>query len=542
MRKSLSLLLALLLCVGLLASCGDGQTANPTATPAPSAANSEATPSSAPEEPVFTWPLAEPTTFRIWNGPMSTTANMTTPNDSFAYQEAEKRTNIHIEWDQPAAGQQNEQFLLIVASENYPDAFFGGSYIGGLDKFIDDGVIVDLRDIVEKYAPNWKAMASVDEVTWKKNVTDSGRVPGFYNISYEVEPTWWGPQMREDYLKEFGMASPVTYDDWYGYLTMAKAKKGTARGYMLRGVNGCDDNLLAGFDLIAGFFAKDGTVQFGQYDVAFLDYLTMLNKWYSEGLIDPDYTARATSYFGDMALIVNNEVSAWHSFFTMFDIHKMQAADKTFQGVAVAPPVRTAGQTRKLTIFSTPDSRVGTNIDTISTQCKDPVTLVRWFDYFYSDEGELLADYGVEGQGYTMVNGKPQYTDLVMKNPDGISQNDAMSLYTIGSFHSRQYDWARSYQGRSEYCTNAGKIWDANLDMNSGYASMLGVTLSETESAEYTPLINDINTYVTEAVVTFINGTKPLSEFDGYREQLKAMGIERCIEIYQAAYERYMAR
>jgi putative aldouronate transport system substrate-binding protein len=94
----------------------------------------------------------------------------------------------------------------------------------------------------------------------------------------------------------------------------------------------------------------------------------------------------------------------------------------------------------------------------------------------------------------------------------------------------------------SSYCTTAGSIWDSNWDKEAGYQSMLGVTLNETESAEYTPMINDITTYITETCVQFVNGSKPLSEFDSYREQLKNMGIERCIELYQAAFERYMAR
>ena len=47
--------------------------------------------------------------------------------------------------------------------------------------------------------------------------------------------------------------------------------------------------LLAGFNMINGFYAKDGQVKFGPYEPELLDYLTMLNEWYDEGLIDPDF-------------------------------------------------------------------------------------------------------------------------------------------------------------------------------------------------------------------------------------------------------------
>jgi len=548
MKKIVSLLLALLLVAGLLAGCaGDTGTTAPSV--APSKAPTSQTPGddTDPVEDAFAWPLAETKTFKIWNGPYAVTAGMTDPNSSFGYQEAELRLNVKIEWDQPAEGMAQESFSLIVASNNYPDAFMSCTpafYIGGLDKFVDDEIIVDMLPWLEQFAPNWMAMANVDEKTWKTSKTDGGYVAGLYNISKEVEPTWWGPQMREDYLIEFGMNAPKTYDDWYAYLTAAKDQKGSTRGYMFRGVDGLDDNLMLGFDIYKGFFAKNGEVNFGAYTSEFKQYLELVSSWYAEGLIDPDYTGRAASYFGDTAIVYNGEVSAWHRFWTSFDIDKANAIGEypTFQGKAVQVPMQTADGTRKLTLHSVPDSRLGGVFNTISTQCSDVELLIRWFDYFYGEEGEILADYGVEGQGHDIVNGKPVLSSLITANPDGLSQNDAMALYTIGTMHSRQYDWARSNTGRSEYCLEAGGIWDGNWDMNAGFISSQGWSLTAAESEIYTPMINDINTYISETVVAFINGTKPLSDFDSYMAQLKSMGIETCIEIYQAAHDRYVAR
>ena len=107
-----------------------------------------------------------------------------------------------------------------------------GYYIGGLDKYVNDEIIIDLKPYLEEYGKNFLAMAKITDDTWKRNVTDMGRVPGFYNLSKEIEPTWWGPQVREDWLKEFGMDSPVTYEDWYEMLTKARDAKGSL-GYAL---------------------------------------------------------------------------------------------------------------------------------------------------------------------------------------------------------------------------------------------------------------------------------------------------------------------
>ena len=34
-------------------------------------------------------------------------------------------------------------------------------------------------------------------------------------------------------------------------------------------------------------------------------------------------------------------------------------------------------------------------------------------------------------------------------------------------------------------------------------------------------------------------GVRPLSEYDGFRDELRKLGIEEALEIYQAAFDRY---
>jgi len=68
------------------------------------------------------------------------------------------------------------------------------------------------------------------------------------------------------------------------------------------------------------------------------------------------------------------------------------------------------------------------------------------------------------------------------------------------------------------------------------------VSVSTEDSARYTSILNDANTFINESVAKFITGVTPLSEFDNFIETLKNMRIEEAIEIKQAAYDRYMAR
>jgi putative aldouronate transport system substrate-binding protein len=56
----------------------------------------------------------------------------------------------------------------------------------------------------------------------------------------------------------------------------------------------------------------------------------------------------------------------------------------------------------------------------ISADAKNPEEIFKFFDYLSSTEGQLLCEYGIEGENYTMVDGKPVLTDdTLQKLNDG---------------------------------------------------------------------------------------------------------------------------
>ena len=68
-----------------------------------------------------------------------------------------------------------------------------------------------------------------------------------------------------------------------------------------------------------------------------------------------------------------------------------------------------------------------------------------------------------------------------------------------------------------------------------------GITYTDEQSEELNTLTGDLTTYISEAYLGFLEGSKPLSEWDAYIADLEAMGIGRCREIIQEAYDAYMA-
>jgi putative aldouronate transport system substrate-binding protein len=68
------------------------------------------------------------------------------------------------------------------------------------------------------------------------------------------------------------------------------------------------------------------------------------------------------------------------------------------------------------------------------------------------------------------------------------------------------------------------------------------MTMTDEESQEYASVYANILTLVQENTVKFINGTKSMDEYDSFIDELSKYGIDRCIELKQAALDRYLKR
>ena len=68
-----------------------------------------------------------------------------------------------------------------------------------------------------------------------------------------------------------------------------------------------------------------------------------------------------------------------------------------------------------------------------------------------------------------------------------------------------------------------------------------GITYTDEQSEELNQYTNDLATYISENYYAFIDGSKPISEWDSYIAELENLGISQCRAIIQEAYEAYIA-
>ena len=185
------------------------------------------------------------------------------------------------------------------------------------------------------------------------------------------------------------------------------------------------------------YYQEKGVVKFGPLQPEFKEFLMTMNKWYQEKLIDPDYAATNSELLDSkMTTNVLGALTSGASGGIGKYTNIMRQKDPGVILAAAPHPVLKAGDNPQL---GQRDSMVVNRGAGITTKCKYTAEAVKWFDYIYSEEGNMLMNFGVEGLTYNMVNGVPTYTDLILKPEGGISVDENQSRYCPTNIGGRLY-------------------------------------------------------------------------------------------------------
>ncbi len=477
-------------------------------------------------------------------------------NEIFAYKELEKRTGIHIDFQHPVANsleERVEQFNLMMASGEYPDIInIRWSEIKQTpDNLIDDGILINLNELIDEYAPNYKKILEDYPDIRRGAVTDQGRHFAFKNTyNHESTTVWFGPIIRQDWLNNLGMEVPNTMDEWY---TMLKAFKendpnGNKKADEIPLLIGCFGDPLGSFrqgrvfigawGIALEYYQENGTVKYGPLQPEFKEFIETMRTWYTDGLIDCDYAAMKSELLD--AKVTNNilgSLTAGASGAIGKYTNLMKDKNQEFKLVGAPYPVLKTGDKPQL---GQRDSMVLNYGAAITSKCKNKAEAVKWLDYAYGDEGHMLMNFGVEGITYTMVDGYPKYTDLIMK-PQGISVDENQVKYcptNMGGPYTldyRSYDQLISLPVQKD----AVKIW-ANTDISKLIPE--SIVIPPEELAKNATRETDIKTYMDEMINRFIMGAEPIENYDKFVKQLESMGIDLLIAAKQKALDNYNKR
>lgn len=540
-KSILTSVLAGAMAISLLTGCGAGSQTTPTPTATPG--GSTATPT--PGGEAVSYPLNTDKKLTVWSSIMGPHKSYTDYTQSPYHTGLAEVTGVNVEWQFPTAGSDaNQAFNLMLASDTLPDIIIH-SFMNDADRYIDEKVIRDLTDALPSKAPSYWALLQSDEHFDTSVKTDSGKYYGFGTFRSEPwNAAYTGPVVRQDWLTEQGLSVPETIADWDNVLRVFNEKYDAKLAFALSRMN---PGIAGAFGAYGSFaiynsilYVDDnGTIQCAMTQPEWKNYMAQLNTWFKDGLVDPDVLTLDDAGMRTKAL--NNKVGL--SFTSMGQMTNWLAdASQNQTGaqwVGANYPVVNKGDVVNTIQL---EDIVRNYSASITTSCADDKVDVAlsWLDYLFTEEGILYSNYGTEGDTYTLVDGVPTFTDKIMKAPEGISE--AIDKYTAAQWTNigvQQANMVR--QKNNPTAVAAVDLWIQNQEA-SKHIVPTGVTRTTEESNEISAILNTVGTYIQEMSLKFMVGEEPLSNFDAYVENLKSIGLDRLLEIQQAAYDRYLAR
>lgn len=311
--------------------------------------------------------------------------------------------------------QETDQFNLIMAGGDYPDIVPAADYNAGVEAAYEEDIYLELGDYLEENMPNyWKIVHSDQNLL--RNVQDGDKFLAIYAIKDQVaNPGGSGTFIRMDWLEDLGMDVPQTYDELTEVLRAFKTEKGATEPMSLFNTVSMQNGLLMGgfgslaelssngmgSDFAAAFYQEDGNVIYGATADGTRKYLSWLHKLNEEGLINfENMQNRETNPFSDLNAGAASDGSTGYIFMNQ-PFGGEYSNMSTDANCNWWPVPDVAEEAGAVIPFNEEINLKDMTSIAITTNCENVDVALQVLDYGYSYEGSLLYNFGFQkGSGH----------------------------------------------------------------------------------------------------------------------------------------------
>lgn len=484
------------------------------------------------------------------NGALSEYGKSLSDSDFPAIDEVMTRTGLTIKFRAYNSDAYKDALNTVLASgTDLPDAFVASG--ADLTKLAKDGIIANLKDYInEENTPNLMKFFQEYPDIYGSLIAPDGGIYGLPNrvSPYDGEYSCLVLGYRKDWADKLGLAAPNTIEDWYKMLTAFHTGDPNGNGdptdeipFVCAASNKIYDFSLAyGMSPWSNWFSViDGKVCYDFTSDQNKDkakaYLTEMHKWYAEGLLDPDLNTD----HGDKAeaKLLSNQGGAetnWNGYWPYYNTQMATQYPGTNWATAL-PPIGPSGDRAYENYPANNNERF-----IITTANKNIVDTLKLYDYvFATEEGQLLTTLGIEGDTYTVADGKLTLTDKILNNQYG-SRDVALMLETGEAFPKvLGRDYMDNIVGADMPDSEKQILRDASPFFRTMFPNVIA---TQEESDTISTKMTDIQTYQQEMFFKFVLGDTSLDQYDAFVAQLKSMGIDEIVAVKQAQYDRFAGK
>lgn len=552
-KRFIAMLMAAAMVVSVLGGCGSaaGTGESSASAETPAAAESQAAESedaAAPETEAASESTGEVADGYVGSGGTYTMYLRSTfidwINDLEWYKEAEKRTGVTVEYQKGTSDEFGvySEIDQMVLSGTLTDCTMVKQDQANV--YGAQGAFYDLKPLIAEYAPHIQAYLD-ENPDYESLVTNTDGA--IYGLLVEA------PQMplllfyRQDHFEKAGIdASAIqTMDDFTEALRTLKAYYGDVENYYpLQGretvirfqdLFGCSATVSA--EESNGFY-YNGVVE-DRYDIHSENAYTMIETmktWYDEGLINPEWVAGAFTEGDWEAAMWEGRGSVSLDFYTRPAAFNIEGTkyDPDFN-MQVLPWLKDAdGNQMKAQTGAKYNQNRATVINAQASE-ETAITIIQFIDYFFSEEGQTLANWGVEGVSYEEVDGEKRFLvdyDTELAKPDGEME---------WTFLSDRYTVCKPLDSTAFFSFNSPVVRDVALELFTDDYLRYGINIvyTDEQSEELSTIFASLLDSCQAGLVSFIRGERELNEesWQAFLDEMDAAGYTRMEELQLAGYQ-----
>lgn len=471
-------------------------------------------------------------------------------SDWLLWKAIEEKTNVTFELTNVPRTDYNDKVSALV---NAGDAPFIIPKIYEESAYVNSGQVVAISDWVQ-YMPNY--MKCVEEWDMEDDLKAIMQSDGKY---YKLPGLWekaaggYSLVIRKDVFEAAGVdveegEKTWTWEDFYD--ACVKVKEYTGADYVWSDEFQGDSALnIAGvvYGVECGWGYADGTKfdfdtnQFYFADTTdnYKELVTYFHKLYDEGIMDPESytqdneTAQAKFYRGESYVMSAN----YQNVADIISGGKMQVEDADLYMI-----VTPSGPAGNLQVEST---RLENGI-MISQNALDElgeeefIKMLRFVDWlWYSDEGQTLSLWGVEGETYTVSDDG----EIVLNSDiyyNGINPDAEKQLNVDYGFGGGVFAYGGSVELRTSKMSDAEKDWNERIYANKEARQIEPpIMADEMESEELNLISTPLMDYVKASTLQFITGAKDIdTEWDSYVAECESKGSTKYVDLANEIFEK----
>ena len=278
------------------------------------------------------------------------------------------------------------------------------------------------------------------------------------------------------------------------------------------------------------FYVDDGKVL---HPFAAPNYRTAIRnvaQWYAEGLIDREVLTRGAR--AREVLLGNNLGGMTHDWFASTAGYNAAFATRVpgFSFHAMVPPASQSGKR----IEENRRARVRPDGWAITHVNRHPIETIKLFDFYFTEAGRHLSNFGIEGVHWDLVDGAPRFKPQILAARTAVNTQ----MWEIGA--QIPVGFWQDYAYERQW-TDPVALAGIDLYEKGDYLipEFPGVSLAPAERRRVDRKWPAIMAAMLEAQQAWLLGARQVDrDWDGYMARLKRLGLDEVLAAMQSAYDR----